>query len=167
MKPQTAFNSLTLSLGEFVGRMSSMMHWIMHFLSQFFRLFQGVCLGSYPDGFWVSPHLSTMSSYSVILTLKDFLMFRCNLLCFSLCLLLLVQWFGTTESSLCPNYPFLLCVCVHWDGFSPFSGQNRPRSLSLPFYERCFSPLIIFMALVWTLSTSTMPLLNWGVQTWT
>lgn len=34
-------------------------------------------------------------------------------------------------------------------------------------YERCSSPLIIFVALHWILSNSTIFLLCWGAQNWT
>ena len=47
-----------------------------------------------------------------------------------------------------------------------FSRLNKPNSLSLSLQERCSSPLITFVALLWTLSNSPPSFLYWGLQTW-
>ncbi|KAK4822199.1 hypothetical protein QYF61_011840 [Mycteria americana] len=44
---------------------------------------------------------------------------------------------------------------------------NNPNSLSLSSQERYSVPLIIFMALLWTSSNSSMSFLCWGLQSWT
>ena len=48
-----------------------------------------------------------------------------------------------------------------------FSRLNEPSSLSLPSQGRCSSPLIIFVAFLWTLSNSSTSFLCWGPHTWT
>lgn len=48
-----------------------------------------------------------------------------------------------------------------------FSGLNKPASFSLPPQERFSSSLIIFLALLWTLSKSSIFFLCWGPKTWT
>ncbi|KAK4827484.1 hypothetical protein QYF61_018784 [Mycteria americana] len=45
-----------------------------------------------------------------------------------------------------------------------FSRLNNPNSLSLSSQERCSSPRIIFVALLWTHSNSSMSFLCWGPQ---
>ncbi|KAK4831337.1 hypothetical protein QYF61_017468 [Mycteria americana] len=45
-----------------------------------------------------------------------------------------------------------------------FSRLNNPNSLSLSAQERCSSPLIIFVALLWTHSNRPMSFLCWGPQ---
>ena len=45
-----------------------------------------------------------------------------------------------------------------------FSRLNSPSSLSLPSQERCSSPLIIFMVLLWPHSDRSMSVLCWGLQ---
>ncbi|KAK4832903.1 hypothetical protein QYF61_026546 [Mycteria americana] len=46
-----------------------------------------------------------------------------------------------------------------------FSRLNNPNSLSQSAQERCSSPLIIFVALLWTHSNRSMSFLYWGPQT--
>ena len=48
-----------------------------------------------------------------------------------------------------------------------FSKLNKPSSLNLSSQERCFSPLIILVALIWTHSKSSVPFLYWEPQAWT
>ncbi|KAK4821027.1 hypothetical protein QYF61_012113 [Mycteria americana] len=48
-----------------------------------------------------------------------------------------------------------------------FRRLNNPSSPSLSSQERCSSPLIIFMALLWTCSNRSMSFLCWGPQSWT
>ncbi|KAK4818178.1 hypothetical protein QYF61_007620 [Mycteria americana] len=43
---------------------------------------------------------------------------------------------------------------------------NNPNSLSLSSQERCSSPRIIFVALLWTRSNQSMSFLYWGRQNW-
>ncbi|KAK4827490.1 hypothetical protein QYF61_018790 [Mycteria americana] len=45
-----------------------------------------------------------------------------------------------------------------------FSRLNNPNSLSLSSQERCSSPRIIFVALLWTCSNRSMSFLCWGPQ---
>ena len=47
-----------------------------------------------------------------------------------------------------------------------FSRLNSPSSFSLSSQERCSSPLIIFVALLWTHSNRSTSFLYWGLQTW-
>lgn len=51
---------------------------------------------------------------------------------------------------------FTLSVISFWGWTSPVS-----------LWERCFSLLIIFVALHWTCSVSSLSLLSWGAQNWT
>jgi len=46
-----------------------------------------------------------------------------------------------------------------------FSRLDKPSSFSVSSQERCSSLLIIFMALLWTLSKSSTSFLCWGSQT--
>ena len=46
------------------------------------------------------------------------------------------------------------------------SKQNKPSSLSLSSQERCSSPQIISVALLWTRSKSSTSFLYWGLQAW-
>lgn len=48
-----------------------------------------------------------------------------------------------------------------------FSVLNSPSSLSLSSQERCSSTLIIFVIFCWTCSSTSIPLLSWGIQNWT
>ena len=48
-----------------------------------------------------------------------------------------------------------------------FSKLNKRSSLKLSSQERCSSPLIILVALLWTRSKSSMSFLYWGPQAWT
>jgi len=43
--------------------------------------------------------------------------------------------------------------------------MNYPNSLSFSVWERCSSPLTIFIALLWTHSNRSMPFLCWGSRT--
>jgi len=47
------------------------------------------------------------------------------------------------------------------------SRLNNPNSLSLSLQERCSSPLINFVALLWTHSNNSISFLCWGLQGWT
>ena len=47
------------------------------------------------------------------------------------------------------------------------SKLNKPSSLSLSSQERCSSPLIILVALLWTCYKSSTSFLCWGPQVWT
>ncbi|KAK4824270.1 hypothetical protein QYF61_012830 [Mycteria americana] len=47
------------------------------------------------------------------------------------------------------------------------SRLDNPKSLSLSSLERYSSPLIIFVALLWTRSNRSMSFLCWGSQSWT
>lgn len=89
------------------------------------------------------------SEYQCSVTVKCFLMYRQNLLCFSLCLLPPTLSLGTTENSLVPSsvYPWW------WDFLWAFYRLSSSSSLSISSYERCFSPFIL-TALHWTLSSS-------------
>ena len=49
----------------------------------------------------------------------------------------------------------------------PFCRLNSPSSLSLSSYVRYSSPLVVLVALHWTLSSSSMSLLYWAAQKWT
>ena len=44
---------------------------------------------------------------------------------------------------------------------------NKLNSLNLPSWGRCFSPLIIFVALLWASSNSSVSFLYWRSQAWT
>jgi len=80
--------------------------------------------GSCPDGFWISPRRKTTTSLgnlchcSVTRTVKMcFLMFRQNLLCFSLCLLPLILSLDITEKSPAPtslHLPFRYLYTLIW-----------------------------------------------------
>ena len=48
-----------------------------------------------------------------------------------------------------------------------FSKLSKPSSLSLSSEGQFSSSLIIFVALLWTLSNSSTSFLYWGPQTWT
>lgn len=48
-----------------------------------------------------------------------------------------------------------------------FFRLSSPNSLGLPWYDGCFSLLIIFAALCWTHSGSSMSLVYWKAQHWT
>jgi len=80
---------------------------------------------------------------------KCCLVFRRNLLCFSLCPLPPVPSQDTTENSPAPS-SFPPIRCLH-TGIAPLSClfQAEQSHLSqLPLTERCFGPLIIFSALL-------------------
>ncbi|KAK4820562.1 hypothetical protein QYF61_001625 [Mycteria americana] len=47
-----------------------------------------------------------------------------------------------------------------------FSRLNSPNSLSLSSQDRCSSPQVIFMSLLWTCSNSSMSFLCRGLQSW-
>jgi len=47
-----------------------------------------------------------------------------------------------------------------------FSKLNSPNSLSFSSQERGSSPQIIFVALLWTRSNSSMSFLCWGLHSW-
>lgn len=82
-------------------------------------------------------------------------MFTKYFLCFSLCPLPLVLSLGTTEKS-SVLFAFSLQVFIHIDKIPLslfFSRLNIPSSLSLSLHARCSSPLIIFVALHWTVSS--------------
>ena len=91
------------------------------------------CPGPCPDGFWISPKdgdyttsLGSLCQCSVTFPVKKcFLMFRGNLLCFSLCPLPLVLSLGTTEKSLAPSSlhpPFrYLCTLIR----SPWTSSSQ------------------------------------------
>jgi len=95
---------------------------------------------------------------------KFFLMFKWNFLCFSLCpfpLVLLLAplkrvWPHPLDIHPSDIYKHIL------GPLSAFSRLNKPSSLSLSS-----SPLIILVALCWTLSSSSSSFLNWGAQNWT
>ena len=78
---------------------------------------------------------------------------------------------GTIEKSLAPSswHPPLryLKAFIRSPLSLLFCRLNKPSSLSLSSQERCFGPLIIFVALRWTLSSSYSSFLNWGAQKWT
>jgi len=48
----------------------------------------------------------------------------------------------------------------------PFSWLNNLNSLSLSSQQKCSSPQIIFVALLWTVSNRSMCFLCWGLQSW-
>lgn len=50
---------------------------------------------------------------------------------------------------------------------SLFAGLNSPSTLSIFSWERCPSPLITFVTLPWTVSSSSISLLHWGAHNWT
>ena len=101
---------------------------------------------------------------------KCLLMFRGNLLYFSLCPLAVVLSLSTMEKSLAPSslhppFRYLLTLMrPHWAFSSP---DRTVPALSLSSVERCSRPLIIFMALHWTLSSMSMSLLHWRAHSWT
>ena len=66
---------------------------------------------------------------------KAFLMFRGNLLCFSLCPLPLVLPLGTTEKSLVPSFvhPPFSCLCTSMRSPQPSLLQVKQSRLSQPF----------------------------------
>lgn len=45
-----------------------------------------------------------------------------------------------------------------------FPGLNSSSSLSVPLYERCLDPFIIFTGLYWSCSTSSVSLSRWKAQ---
>lgn len=57
---------------------------------------------------------------------------------------------------------------IHIDRIPPsllFSRLNRARSPHFSSYERCSSPLMIFVAHGWTCLSKSMSFLNWGGKT--
>ena len=91
-------------------------------------------------------------------------------LCFNLCTLPLVLSLGTTEKSLSPSSSFLLARYLYTLMrfllsllFSRLNSPCSPRDFS---YDKCCSPLIIFMALHWTLSCTRKPRTGCGAQMW-
>lgn len=87
--------------------------------------------------------------WSVTLTVKKcFLMYRGNILCFTLCLLPLVLALGTTEKSLGPflhppfRYLYMLVRSLLIFLFSRWISLSSP---SLTPQERCSSPLDMFV----------------------
>lgn len=58
----------------------------------------------------------------------------------------------------------LFFMCIYFRFLHTLMSSPSPRSLSLPSQERCSSPLIIFMALSWTLSSMSMSLMHWTAQ---
>lgn len=112
--------------------------------------------GSYPVGFWVSPRMATpqplwATSFCVWSSVKKFhFLFKWNLSYFSLCLLSLVLSLGTTVKSLDPPLHLPSGIHTHWQDAPlsvPFSRLNSSSSPSLLSHERCYSPLITFVAL--------------------
>lgn len=105
---------------------------------------------------------------SIPLTVQEcFLVFRWNVLCFSLCPLPLVLSLSTTEQWLALSLfaPSLCIHCLRMHGpFLPINvtpwafsfGLNNPCSLSLSSQEWYFSPFVFFMAYFWMLSTVSM-----------
>lgn len=68
------------------------------------------------------------------------------------------------EKSLIPSiHSQLLDLCKHFVSLL-FSGLNR--FLCLSSYGGCSRSFIIFVALCWTLSRSSLFFLNWGTQNW-
>ena len=115
-------------------------------------------------------------------------MFSQSLPCFSLCPLPLVMSLDTAGKSLalCSLHPRFLCVYIYIYIYRHtlyiyiyictlvrcplsllFSSLHTPSSLSLSLYERCSSPFIIFVGLLWTLSSMPTPHLYRGAQNWT
>uniref|UniRef100_A0A8C3JB82 Symplekin n=1 Tax=Calidris pygmaea TaxID=425635 RepID=A0A8C3JB82_9CHAR len=118
-----------------------------------------------------TPSLGSLCQGSVTLTPKKFfLRLEWNFPWSSLCPLPLVLSLGTTEKSPAPssfNPPFRSLSAFRRSPLSLLlSRLKSPSSLSLSSSGRCSNPLIIFDALRWTLSSSSLSLLNWGAQNW-
>lgn len=58
------------------------------------------------------------------------------------------------------------CIYTHWWDSLLWADAFLAKSLSLFLYKRCSTPLIIFLALHWTLSNVSMSSLYWGVENW-
>ena len=118
------------------------------------------CLGPCPDSFSISPR--TKSPQTLWATCASawspsqcFLMIWWKLLCFSLCPLPLILSLGTTERSLAPSSlcpPFSHLYTLTRSPLSLLSSRlNSPSSLYLSSEERYSGPLVLFLALHWTL----------------
>ena len=94
-------------------------------------------------------------------------MLRWNFLCFNLYTVPLMP-LSTTEKSLAPSslHPPSrhLHTLIRYPWAFSSLGWTLITFLSLSSYERYSSPLIIFVILRWTCSTTSMPLLYWGAQ---
>ncbi|KAK4826848.1 hypothetical protein QYF61_011716 [Mycteria americana] len=67
-----------------------------------------------------------------------------------------------------PPAPLKVLLCIDKTSLSLVSSRlNGPSSFSPSSYVRCYKPLIIFVALCWTLSSMSMSHLYWGAQHWT
>lgn len=90
-----------------------------------------------------------------------FLMFRENILCFSLCPLHLFFSLGTTVRSLALSSD----TCTHWwDSPWSFCRLNSASFLTLDSLKKFFGLLIIFVAHHWTVSNSSILPLSSGAQ---
>lgn len=144
--------------------------WILYkLLCYYSRLRTAGCIGNHPGGFRTSAEKYTpqhlwAACFSDLLPSKLFFMFVWNLQCSSLCPLLLVLLLGNTEISLAPSSwnPSLRYLQAFWS--SPlsllFSRLNSPRPPTLSSYGKWFWPLIIFLALCWTLSRRSLSFSN-------
>ena len=85
--------------------------------------------------------------------------------------LLLVLLLGTIEKSLASPFlhpPFRYLYTLMRSPLSLlFSKLTSSSSLSFSSQKGCSSPFIIFVALHWTLSNTSVYLLYWGAQHWT
>ena len=96
--------------------------------------------------------LGNLLQCSVTLTVKEwFLMFRWNILCFSLWPLPLVLALSTIEKALAPSSlhsPFrYVSTLIEFSLSLTFSRLNSPSCPSLSWYVRCSSSLTILVAL--------------------
>lgn len=92
-------------------------------------------------------------------------MFRWNFPCSGLYSLPLVLSLGTTGNKMVPSSCHLPLKRLQ-DLHSVFSSLKSLKFLSLSSEEWYFCPIIIFVILYCTLSSSSMCLVNWGAQNW-